>query len=92
MSVSDFIHLLVQSYRYQRWTDLQFINSLLLDKIFDEQLIVYERDRGTHIEREIVSERETNTQREGGRKAFRERENFRSTLYCAPCPSLILIN
>ena len=72
------------------------MNSSLLDKIFDGQLIVYERDRGTHIERErereIVSERETNAQRVGGRKAFRERENFRSTLYCAPCPSLILIN
>ena len=65
------------------------MNSLLLDNIFDGQLIVYERNRGTHIEREIVSERETNAQRVGGRKAFREREYFRSTLYCAPCPSLI---
>ena len=49
------------------------MNSLFLDKIFDEQLIVYERDRGTHIDREIVSEREANTQREGGRHLERER-------------------
>ena len=56
MSVSDYILLLVQSYRYQRWTDLQFMNSLLLDKIFDEQLIVNERGRGTHIEGERDSE------------------------------------